>query len=124
MWTLLIGFACTYADKGPVAETGQPADSADTGPAVDCQADTGSSETGEPEESGDSSALAESGETASPDTNAETGDTSADTATPEPVMVADFSLTDINPGSPRCGEVVSPRDYLEQVSGWYFTHAT
>lgn len=121
MWTFLFGLACTSPEKG-APETGQAADSTDTGPAVDCQADTGGTETGAPNESGDSSALAESGETASPDTATETGDTSADTA--EPVMVADFSLTDINPSSPRCGEVVSPRDYLEQVSGWYFTHAT
>ena len=39
-------------------------------------------------------------------------------------MAPDFALVDQNPNSPRFGEVVSPRDYLEQVSGWYFTHAT
>lgn len=38
--------------------------------------------------------------------------------------VADFALPDLNPGSPRYTEVVSPRDYLGQVSGWYFIHAT
>ena len=38
--------------------------------------------------------------------------------------VSDFSLIDLNPASFTSGEVVSPRDYLEQVSGWYFAHAT
>jgi hypothetical protein len=38
--------------------------------------------------------------------------------------VPDFSLPDLNPTSSRYGEAVSPRDYLEQVSGWYFIHAT
>ena len=35
-----------------------------------------------------------------------------------------FSLVDRNPSSPRYRRDVSPRDYLEKVSGWYFTHAT
>ena len=35
-----------------------------------------------------------------------------------------FTLEDRNPTSPRYGRAVSPRDYLEKVSGWYFTHAT
>ncbi len=39
-------------------------------------------------------------------------------------MVADFSLPDVNPASARFGQVVSPRDYLGQVSAWYFGHAT
>lgn len=36
----------------------------------------------------------------------------------------DFSLDDVNPTSATYGEAVSPRDYLEMVSGWYFGHAT
>lgn len=35
-----------------------------------------------------------------------------------------FAAQDVNPASPRANQDVSPRDYLEQVSGWYFTHAT
>lgn len=38
--------------------------------------------------------------------------------------VADFALEDVNATSPRFGQVVSPRDYLQKVSGWYFGHAT
>jgi hypothetical protein len=39
-------------------------------------------------------------------------------------VMPDFALLDVNPGSPRSGQVVSPRDYLGQVSAWYFGHAT
>ncbi len=39
-------------------------------------------------------------------------------------LVPDFALVDENAGSDRFEEAVSPRDYLEKVSGWYFTHAT
>ena len=38
-------------------------------------------------------------------------------------MVPDFALEDVNSTSSTYGQLVSPRDYLEQVSGWYFTHA-
>lgn len=39
-------------------------------------------------------------------------------------LAPDFSLTDVNATSPTHNQEVSPRDYLEQVSGWYFTYAT
>ena len=35
-----------------------------------------------------------------------------------------FTLVDVNAASPRSGQTISPRDYLQQVSGWYFGHAT
>jgi hypothetical protein len=35
----------------------------------------------------------------------------------------DFTLTDVNSGSATANQAVSPRDYLEQVSGWYFGNA-
>ena len=38
--------------------------------------------------------------------------------------VPDFSLVDQNATSTSFGQAVSPRDFLEQVSGWYFGHAT
>ncbi len=38
--------------------------------------------------------------------------------------VADFVLEDLNPTSPRFGDALSPRDYLGEVSGWYFIHST
>jgi hypothetical protein len=36
----------------------------------------------------------------------------------------DFALSDVNPASGTFGQAVSPRDYLQQVSAWYFGHAT
>ena len=36
----------------------------------------------------------------------------------------DFHLTDVNETSTSTGQAVSPRDYLEEVSAWYFAHAT
>jgi len=35
----------------------------------------------------------------------------------------DFTLVDVNANSPTANQGVSPRDYLEQVSGWYFGNA-
>ncbi|MCI0539690.1 MAG: hypothetical protein L0Z50_31160 [Verrucomicrobiales bacterium] len=35
-------------------------------------------------------------------------------------LVPDFTLTDVNPKSNRQGGIVSPRDYVQQVSGYYF----
>ena len=38
--------------------------------------------------------------------------------------VPDFQLVDVNATSSTADQSVSPRDYLGQVSGWYFVHAT
>ena len=43
---------------------------------------------------------------------------------PAPVPAPDFSLVDLNPTSPTFGAAMSPRDELQKVSGWYFTHAS
>ena len=40
------------------------------------------------------------------------------------LAVANFSLPDVNPASATYGQDVSPRDYLGQVSAWYFGDAT
>ncbi|MBI4700569.1 MAG: hypothetical protein HY744_05300 [Deltaproteobacteria bacterium] len=40
------------------------------------------------------------------------------------VPVADFELLDVNAHSKTFGQKVSPRDFLEQVSGWFFGTAT
>jgi hypothetical protein len=39
-------------------------------------------------------------------------------------IVPDFALTDVNPSSASYQQAVSPRDYLQKVSAWYFGHAT
>jgi hypothetical protein len=41
----------------------------------------------------------------------------------ESTPMADFALTDYNSTSPTYQQPVSPRDYLEQVSGWYLGSA-
>lgn len=38
--------------------------------------------------------------------------------------MSDFALVDENATSPTTGLAVSPRDFLQKVSGWYFGHAT
>lgn len=39
-------------------------------------------------------------------------------------LVADFSLTDVNPNSDTFNQSVSPRDALQKASAWYFGHST
>ena len=39
-------------------------------------------------------------------------------------LAPDFCLVDLNTNSSRVGEAITPRDYLQQVSGWYFIHST
>lgn len=35
-----------------------------------------------------------------------------------------FQLLDANPNSPRAAQSVSPRDYVDKISAWYFIHST
>ncbi len=39
-------------------------------------------------------------------------------------IVPDFALVDVNPSSATYQQSVSPREYLQKVSAWYFGHAT
>ncbi len=39
-------------------------------------------------------------------------------------QLPDFALVDMNDTSATSGDAVSPRDFLQKVSGWYFTHAS
>ncbi len=47
-----------------------------------------------------------------------------DPAAPGNAAVPDFAVIDVNPFSATGAQVVSPRDYLQKVSAWYFGHAT
>ena len=38
--------------------------------------------------------------------------------------VPDFSLIDVNETSPTYNQSVSPRDFMGEVSAWYFGHST
>jgi hypothetical protein len=42
----------------------------------------------------------------------------------DPVVMPDFLLSDVNTNSPTGGQMVSPRDYIGNVSGYYFGAAT
>ena len=95
------------------------ADSAgDTGvvDTADSGADTGATDT--------AADTSDTGATDTSDTGAtDTGatDTGYSVAADAP---ADWILEDINPGSYRFGEPISPRDYISRVSGYYFIHST
>ncbi len=39
-------------------------------------------------------------------------------------QVEEFSLTDVNPESAKFNQSVSPSDYLQKASAWYFGHST
>lgn len=41
-----------------------------------------------------------------------------------PMVMSDFTLQDINPGSASYGARISPRQYTTTASAWYFGHAT
>ena len=105
--------ATTMACKAPESESPQDTSGEDSNGGNPC----------DPE---DTSTEPEDTSTEPEDTSTEPEDTSDTDADPEagPNAQPDFSLEDVNPSSPRMGEQVSPRDYLEKVSGWYFTHAT
>ncbi len=39
-------------------------------------------------------------------------------------LVPDIALEDVNPSSPFFGTKVSPRNFRDKVSAWYFGHST
>jgi hypothetical protein len=43
---------------------------------------------------------------------------------PPASVVPDFKIEDVNPNSVTHGDSISPREYLGQISCWYFGHAT
>lgn len=47
-----------------------------------------------------------------------------DPAGPGSQAMPDFLRVDVNAFSATYGDPVSPRDYLQVVSAWYFGHAT
>lgn len=52
-------------------------------------------------------------------------DPSSPPPTPPPAtLMPDFSLTDVNPNSATTEAAVSPRQYLQRISAWYFGHST
>ncbi len=39
-------------------------------------------------------------------------------------QVANFALVDVNASSPKFNQTVSPGDYLQHATAWYFGHST
>ena len=120
---LLLALAC-----GPQAPDDTKADDARPD-AADTDVDTGDADSGDTDDTVDTG-LPDDTDTGGTDTGGDTGtgdtggtDTGGDTE-PATDPVPDFTLVDINPASARLDEAVSPRDYLEVVSGWYFIHTT
>ena len=113
--------ACDDEDKSVDTDTSDTEDPVDTGDTEDT-----SEETGDTNNTGDTGS-GDSGDTA--DTAiVDTGDTTViepgETTGPGPNAVPDFLLADINPNSATMGQNISPRDYLQQISGWYFIKST
>ncbi len=120
-WWLISLCACSSgtpaADKpAPGAESSAPID--DTG--VAAADDTAATD--------DTSVAAHDDTAATDDTSVaahdDTGNPDSPPDTDQRLQVADFTLVDLNVGSSRFDEEVSPRDYLERASGWYFVHST
>ncbi len=51
-------------------------------------------------------------------------DSTSETPVPDAEALPDFSVIDVNANSARYQEEVSPRDYLGQISAWYFGAST
>jgi len=61
----------------------------------------------------------------SPELASDTPTRGSATSSPTPPGAGSpFSLQDVNPNSPTSGRQVSPSDYVQRVSAWYFGHAT
>ena len=102
-------------------DTESPEDTSDT--------DTSVSDTSDTEDTVDTSDTIDTDTDGPQDTGvidtADTGTIDTGTST-EPGLnaVPDFLLADINPNSSTMGQNISPRDYLQQISGWYFIKST
>ena len=102
---------CPSAPKEPVQEA-----DADTDSDTDADSDTDTDSDADSDTDSDADSDTDSDADSDTDTDADTDTASA--------MVPDFSLIDGNSTSPTYAQAVSPRDHLQKVSGWYFTHAT
>ena len=119
---MTLAIACTTANEKdswdlPVPEPApEPSEDTNSDTAInDTGLDTGLTDT----------AITDSGQDTG-ETQPDTGDSGGDTGTndPDPVMVSDFNLPDINAVSTSFGQTISPRDFIEQATGWYFIKAT
>jgi hypothetical protein len=110
-------------DEGPADAPGTDLPLAD---ALDAQGDTALDGIVDRPSDGAPGDLAAEADTrdASPDTRDASPDTLACTYADGSAAMPAFSLVDVNPGSRTAMRMVSPRDYLGQVSAWFFGRAT
>ena len=130
----LLGCSGTPADTTGEDSRGGPAGSSSSGASEPTSGGSPSGESSGGSSSGESSGGSSSGESSGESSGGtSTGETSTGgesstgdaTSTGELTDQApDFMLIDVNPNSASFEQAVSPRDYLEKVSGWYFAHAT
>jgi hypothetical protein len=121
---ILLAMAC-----GKPTVVGDPSED-ESGDDTNFEASGGSDEGGTADTSdthmgGLDTAVAEAGAGSGGDESSDggTGDSSgSDTGSggESAIAMSDFQLEDLNPASPRYGETVSPRNYMEEISGWYF----
>jgi len=116
--------ACSEEDKPSdtatvdTSDTDSAEDTSDTDTSVidtsdtEDTVDTADTDTGESEDTG----VVDTADTDITDTGT--------TTEPGPNAVPDFLLVDINPNSATLGQNITPRDYLQQISGWYFIKST
>jgi hypothetical protein len=110
-----------FQDSATPTDAGRPVD---TGLGGSGDGGSGDESGGSGDESGDGGSGDESGGDESGGDESGGSDEGGEAGGDPALMVADFSLDDLNPSSLTYGQPVSPRDVLTQVSGWYFTHST
>ncbi len=134
----LLGCSGTPADTTGEDSRGGPAGSSSSGASEPTSGGSSSAESSggssSAESSGGSASAESSGGTSGESSTGGTstgGESSTGDATSTGELTGeltdqapDFMLIDVNPNSASFEQAVSPRDYLEKVSGWYFAHAT
>ena len=113
-----INASVTKADNNTEQQTDDNVDDDLTDIVEDDQVDTANESSDEDEEDNQDVDTSQDN-----DTNQD-NDTGQDNDNPNANMVSDFTLVDMNSGSPLYGQDISPRDYLQQTTGWYFIKAT
>jgi hypothetical protein len=130
--SLVLAGACTPpSDPSKTRDTASPTgDSGGSGADTSLDSDSDSDSDSAGQETADTRDTPDTGGIDSGPSDSGSGDTAtADTGASDTAIfpsdpMADFALLDLNSTSYRYGQPVSPRDYLEQVSGWYFAHST
>ena len=126
---LAVVAGCTdgATDPSPDTTTGQPMASSTGGEPLPTTSGNPDLETTDPSTTEATSTTGDAGTSTTSDSTASTDvdvSSSGSSTGTDDAVVPDFALIDVNSNSASYNQPVSPRDYLEMVSGWYFTHAT